>query len=126
VRSPLLQRTSWLIKQTLDLAAIRHAASLLVGEHDFAAFRTSGCVAATTRREIFSITVTEAENLLLIDVCGSGFLKNMVRMLVGTLIDIGRGKRPVTDISALLAGNGTISPALTAPPQGLCLLEVYY
>lgn len=126
VRSPLLQRTSWLIKQTLDLAAIRQAASLLVGEHDFAAFRTSGCVAATTRRQIFSMTISEVENLLLIDVCGSGFLKNMVRMLAGTLIEIGRGKRPVSDISELLAGNESITPALTAPPQGLCLMEVYY
>jgi tRNA pseudouridine38-40 synthase len=126
VRSPLQMRTSWLVRQVLDLTAIREAASLLVGEHDFAAFRTSGCAAATTRRQIFSLDVNESENLLLIDVCGSGFLKNMVRMLVGTLIEVGRGKRPVADVSALLSCRAAVSPALTAPPQGLCLLNVYY
>jgi len=126
VRSPLQLRTSWHIRQALDLEAIRQASCLLVGEHDFAAFRTSGCVAATTRREIFSVKVSEVENLLLIDVCGSGFLKNMVRMLVGTLVEIGRGKRSVTDVSALLSGSSAVAPALTAPPQGLCLMDVYY
>ncbi|HEY5674514.1 MAG TPA: tRNA pseudouridine(38-40) synthase TruA [Malonomonas sp.] len=126
VRSPLQQRTSWQIRQKLDHVAVRQAADLLVGEHDFAAFRTSGCVAATTRRQIFSVKVSEEENLLLIDVCGSGFLKNMVRMLVGTLIEVGRGRRPVTDVSALLSGCSSVAPALTAPPQGLCLMAVYY
>ncbi len=126
VRSPLQRQTSWQVRQILDLQAIRQAAGLLLGEHDFAAFRTSGCAAETTRRRIFSIEVNETGNLLLIDICGSGFLKNMVRMMVGTLIEIGRGKRPLSDISALLSGHAEVSPALTAPPQGLCLVKVYY
>ena len=126
VRSPLQMRTSWQVRQTLDLETIRQAAGLFVGEHDFVAFRTSGCAAETTRRKIFSVSVTESDNLLLIDVCGSGFLKNMVRMMVGTLIEVGRGKRPVADIASLLSVSVAVAPALTAPPQGLCLLDVYY
>ena len=126
VRSPLQRRTSWQVRQTLDLEKIQQAADLLIGEHDFAAFRTSGCAAETTRRQIFSVEVRESGNLLLIDVCGSGFLKNMVRMIVGTLIEIGSSKRPIEDVSALLLGHAGVAPALTAPPQGLCLVEVYY
>ena len=126
VRSPLQMRTSWQVRQTLDLEAMRQAAAMFVGGHDFAAFRTSGCAAATTVRQIFSVEISESGNLLQIDVCGSGFLKNMVRMMVGTLVEIGRGKRPVEDVSALLFRSVRVGPALTAPAQGLCLLAVYY
>ncbi len=126
VRSPLQRKTSWQIRQPLDLQAMRTAAELLQGKHDFATFRTSGCAAGTTCREIFKLELTEADCLLYIDVSGSGFLKNMVRMMVGTLVEIGRGKRPVEDISRLLAGDPQVAPALTAPAQGLCLMEVWY
>lgn len=126
IRSPLQRHACWQIRQSLDLAAMKSAAEKFVGEHDFAAFRTSGCGAETTRRQIFSIELKTAGNLLHIDVCGSGFLKNMVRMIVGTLVEIGRGKRPVEDVSMLLNGNLDVGPALTAPAQGLCLMEVWY
>lgn len=126
VRSPLQRHTCWRIKQPLDLPAMKLAAEQFVGEHDFAAFRTSGCGAETTTRNIFSVELTEQGRLLHIDVCGSGFLKNMVRMMVGTLIEIGRGKRPVEDVACLLAGSSDVGPALTAPAQGLCLMEVWY
>jgi len=126
VRSPLQMRTSWQVRQPLDLDMMRAAAALFVGEHDFAAFRTSGCAALTTLRKIDSIEIIEVGSLLLINVRGTGFLKNMIRMMVGTLVEIGRGKRQSGDISALLSGAGDVSPALTAPPQGLCLMEVYY
>lgn len=126
IRSPLLRHTSWQIKQRLDLSAMKTAAQQFVGEHDFAAFRTTGCAAETTLREIFSVELLETENLLHVDVCGSGFLKNMVRMMVGTLVEIGRGKRPAEDVSLLLSGSSANGPALTAPAQGLCLMEVWY
>ncbi|MCK4621938.1 MAG: tRNA pseudouridine(38-40) synthase TruA [Desulfuromonadales bacterium] len=126
VRSPLLMRTSWQVRQSLDLSAMRRAAGLFVGEHDFAAFRTSGCSAETTCRKVYSVDLSSTDRLLLIDISGSGFLKNMVRMMVGTLVEIGRGKRQVTDISELLLRNRDVGPSLTAPPQGLCLMEVWY
>ncbi len=126
VRSPLYMRTSWQVRQELDVELMRQAAAGFIGEHDFSAFRTTGCAAATTRRRIDSVVLQESGELLYIDVCGSGFLKNMVRMMVGTLVEIGRGKRPVEDISRMLSGQGSGRAALTAPAQGLCLLEVWY
>jgi len=126
VRSPLQRLTSWQVRQPLDLEAMRAAAAFFVGFHDFSAFRTSGCAAETTRREIFSLELLEDGRLLYIDVRGSGFLKNMVRMMVGTLVEVGRGKRPVTDIDRLLCGGSDTAPALTAPAHGLCLQEVWY
>lgn len=126
VRLPLLRKISWQVKQPLAVDAMEQAARSFIGQHDFAAFRTTGCAAETTIREIFSLNFTEEGSLLHIDVCGSGFLKNMIRMMVGTLVDIGRGKRPVGTIQRLLTDATSVSPPLTAPPQGLCLMEVWY
>ncbi len=126
VRSPLLSRTSWLVRHPLDLELMRRAAGAFVGEHDFSAFRTVGCAAATTTREIFSLELREQGALLQIDVCGSGFLKNMVRMMVGTLVEVGRGKRNLVDVEKMLSGQQVDTPALTAPAAGLCLVEVWY
>jgi len=126
VRSPLDSRASWLVRGALDLAAMRTAADLLVGEHDFAAFRSSGCVARTTVRRLSAVAISEDGPFLHIDVHGSGFLKNMVRMLVGTLVEVGRGKRPAQDIVRLLAHEPGVRCGPTAPPQGLCLMAVSY
>ncbi|MDO3379419.1 tRNA pseudouridine(38-40) synthase TruA [Geoalkalibacter halelectricus] len=125
VRSPLYARYSWQLRADLDLAAMRQAASALVGRHDFQAFRTAGCAARTTTREIFSVDFAAEGKLLFIDVRGSGFLRNMVRVMVGTLVEIGLGKRPPEDMARLVGdGRGRAGP--TAPPQGLCLMEVWY
>jgi len=126
VRSPLEHKTSWQVKKPLDLEKMEQAAQSFLGRHDFAAFRTSGCSAETTIREIFSITFIEDDTLLYIDVCGSGFLRNMIRMMVGTLVQIGRGKRPVSVIRNLLEGTAPEVSPLTAPAQGLCLMEVWF
>lgn len=127
VRSPLTARTAWHLRGPLDLDAMRQAAAHLVGEHDFRAFRSSTCASRTTVREIFSIDISAHDDLLFIDVRGSGFLKNMVRMLVGTLVEIGLGKRPIDDMRKLLTEHeeGLLS-GQTAPAHGLCLMEVWY
>jgi tRNA pseudouridine38-40 synthase len=126
VRSPLESKTSWQVKQPLDLEKMRQAARDFLGQHDFSAFRTSGCSAKTTTRKIFSIDLSEAGSLLHIDIRGSGFLKNMIRMMCGTLVEIGRGKREVVVIRQLLEGDGVVAPPLTAPAHGLCLMEVWF
>lgn len=126
VRSPLSGRRAWQLRGTLDLEAMRMAAQLLVGEHDFAAFRASGCMAKTTVRRLDDIKLEEEGTLLHIDVRGSGFLRNMVRMLVGTLVDIGKGKRPVDDIPRLLTNEPGLRSGPTAPAHGLCLMTVDY
>ena len=126
VRSPLAGRNSWLVRGDLDLVLMREAASMLVGEHDFGAFRASGCAARETVRLLESIDLREDGDFLHIEVRGSGFLRNMVRLLTGTLVEIGRGKRPVADIPRLLAREPGVRAGVNAPPQGLCLMEVYY
>ncbi|MCF6264970.1 MAG: tRNA pseudouridine(38-40) synthase TruA [Desulfuromusa sp.] len=126
VRSPLEHKISWQVKKNLDLEKMEQAAQDFLGSHDFAAFRTSGCSADTTIREIFSIDFNEDGSLLYIDICGSGFLRNMIRMMVGTLVQIGRGKRPVSVIQNLLEGTVPEISPLTAPAQGLCLMDVWF
>lgn len=126
VRSPLAARSAWYLRGSLDLDLMRAAAASLVGEHDFRAFRSSSCVAKTTIREIFRIDVTAADDFIYIDVRGSGFLKNMVRMLAGTIVDVGLGRRPMEDVATLVAGTDDMVCGQTAPAHGLCLQEVWY
>lgn len=126
VRSPLAARYAWHLRGSLDLDLMRAAAKSLVGAHDFAAFRSSGCVAKTTVREIFSLDILPDNEFIYIDIRGSGFLKNMVRMIVGTLVDVGMGRRPVEDVAMLLARTSAMSCGPTAPAHGLCLQEVWF
>ena len=126
VRSPLERRTSWRIKAPLDLDLMKQACETLVGVHDFAAFRSAGCSSSVTQKEIFDITLTEVDSLLYVDVYGSGFLRHMVRMMVGTLVDVGRGRRSLDALRLMLADPANALAAITAPPQGLCLMHVDY
>jgi tRNA pseudouridine38-40 synthase len=126
VRSPLHERYSWHIRGPLDLEAMTGAATSFVGRQDFRAFRTTGCAARTTEREIYSFEISREDDLVHLDVRGSGFLRNMVRVMVGSLVEIGFGKLTVECIASLLAGQPEISPGATAPPQGLCLMDVWY
>jgi tRNA pseudouridine38-40 synthase len=126
VPSPLAWPFSWHIRSTLDVETMAKAAQDFVGRHDFAGFRSSNCDAQTTIREIFSISVRREEQMVTIDVRGNGFLKNMVRRMAGTLVKIGLEKKPSDEIQRLLSQTKESSSGLTAPPQGLCLMEVWY
>lgn len=126
VRSPLERRTSWRIKPLLDLDRMLQACTVLTGLHDFSAFRSAGCSSAVTQKEIYDISLTEADMLLYVDVYGSGFLRHMVRMMVGTLVEIGRGRRSVENLRLMLTDPGNAPAAITAPPHGLCLMQVDY
>jgi len=126
IRSPLAGRFSWHVPASLDLGAMRAGADYVVGRHDFRAFRTAGCDAKTTVREVFSISIRNAGPMIVVDVRGEGFLRNMVRMLVGTLVEIGLNRREPGDVCRILNGEPDLRPGPTAPPQGLCLMEVWY
>ncbi|MDY0190465.1 MAG: tRNA pseudouridine(38-40) synthase TruA [Desulfuromonas sp.] len=126
IRSPLHNRTAWHCAGALDIAKMRAAAQLLVGDHDFAAFRSSSCVAKTTRRTIYAVDVSARGEMVIFDVRGSGFLKNMVRVLVGTLVDVGRGAISSAKISELLLTGRRKEAGRTAPAHGLCLMKVWY
>ena len=97
-----------------------------VGSHNFAAFRASNCVAKTTVRRIDAVQITSQGNRITIDVIGGGFLKNMVRVMVGTLVDIGKGRFAPSDIDRLLQRGDRKEAGSTAPACGLCLIEVVY
>jgi tRNA pseudouridine38-40 synthase len=126
MRSPLIARTAWHLRGELDLDLIRCAAEYMVGVHDFSAFRTSGCVAKTCKRDIYQIDIVAENELIYIDIKGSGFLRNMVRIMAGTLVEVGQGKRPADDLQKLLLGEEGVLCGPTAPAHGLCLQEVWY
>ncbi len=126
VRSPLEARTSWHIRGRLDEEAMAEGAAAFVGCHDFSAFRGTGCASKTTVREVFSVEMVREGQLLHVDVKGSGFLKNMVRVMVGTLFEIGLGKMTVVDLRQLLQGGGRDQAGRTAAASGLCLMKVWY
>lgn len=126
VRSPLERRTSWRIKAVLDLGLMQQACTLLTGIHDFSAFRGAGCSSLVTQKKIYNITLTEADRLLFVDIHGSGFLRHMVRMMVGTLVEVGRGRRSIASLRLMLTDPGNAPAAITAPPHGLCLMKVDY
>ena len=126
VSSPLIKRYGWHVKPALDIELMNRAASYLIGQHDFAAFRSSGCTAKTTVREIYSARFKKHGRQFYFDIIGSGFLRNMVRVIVGTLIEVGDGSRSYEDIDKLLKTGQRDRSGVTAPPQGLCLMQVWY
>ena len=105
---------------------MRAAAAALIGEHDFAAFRAAGCTAKTTRRRVEAIDVARVGERLILDVRGNAFLRHMVRIVTGTLVEVGEGRRPVGEVSEILASGDRTRAGQTAPPHGLELIEVRY
>jgi tRNA pseudouridine38-40 synthase len=126
VRSPLHGRTSWHIRAPLDLPAMRDAATVFIGEHDFAAFRAADCERKTTVRILRRLDVEDDGPLIRFDVEGTAFLKNMVRILVGTLVAVGRGKLTRADLVRIQAARDRTQAGMTAPARGLTLVYVNY
>ncbi len=126
---PFVRRLVWHIPQRLDVPAMQRAAVLLLGEHDFAAFQaTGGDVRTTTRRILESRLADEPgpPRYLRYQVTGTGFLRHMVRNIVGTLVDIGKGRWPADEMTAILASRSRHRAGATAPPHGLVLVRVDY
>ena len=126
VRSPHARFTSWHIRDSLDITAMKRAAMQFTGTHNFGAFRASNCSAQTSVRRIDSVEIMRDGQYMYIEVTGSGFLKNMVRIMVGTLIDIGRHRMAPDSIAYLLQNPDRKKAGVTAPACGLCLVEVFY
>ncbi len=127
VRSPFWTRHAWHVLHPLDTDAMRQAAAVLVGEHDFSSFRAAGCDAAQPVRRLFVSELTQVSpGLLVYRVTATAFLRHMVRNIVGTLAEIGRGRRLASAMPALLAARNRDLAGPTAPPHGLCLTAVEY
>ncbi len=111
---------------TPDFDAMQQAASTVIGTHDFAAFKCSDSEMENTVRTITLSEWTKNGNLWVYSVTGNGFLYNMVRILVGTMLEIGSGKRPVSDMQKALESKDRKQSGATAPAHGLCLMRVVY
>lgn len=117
----------WQIRRPLDVDAMSRGLAHIIGTHDFKAFEGTGSPRAHTNREIFHAEIKkEPEGILAITMEGSGFLRFMVRNIVGTLVEVGTGKRTPEDIRQILASRDRSRAGATAPPQGLFLVRVDY
>lgn len=110
----------------LDAHRMHDAAQALLGEHDFSSFRSAECQANHAVRLMKRICVTRVQDRVIIEVTANGFLHNMVRILAGCLLAIGRGDRPVTWMSTLLHARDRTQGGMTAKPQGLCFIQPGY
>lgn len=119
-------RYAWHYKYPLDTEKMKAAAKPFVGEHDFIGFASSGFTVKTTVREIYSLDVSREGDIITIDIWGSGFLYNMVRIIAGTLVFTGCNKLDPNDMAKIIESRDRDRAGITAPPQGLCLKEVYY
>ena len=109
-----------------DVAAMQRAAALLVGEHDFKSFCGNPKMKKSTVRLVDRIEIVQKRDYLYLNFHGTGFLQNMVRILVGTLLEVGFGKRPAEQMPAILESRDRTQAGYTVPPQGLCLMKVDY
>jgi len=125
-RSPRWRERAWHVAEPLALARMQAGTEPLLGEHDFAAFRAAGCTARTTRRRIDDVTIEPEGELVRVDVRGNAFLRNMVRIVVGTLVEVGIGRREPAQVAEILASLDRTRAGITAPAHGLELMEVRY
>jgi tRNA pseudouridine38-40 synthase len=121
----LRDRVAW-FHYGLDKVPMREAANALVGEHDFTSFRAIGCQAKHAVRQVHYLEVDGDDSLCEVRVGANGFLHHMVRNIVGVLMAIGRGDRPVSWAAEVLAARDRTSGGVTAPPEGLYFVRVDY
>lgn len=140
IEDPFERQRSWFVPQGLDLEAMRTALAVLVGTHDFAAFEGPRSAVRDTTRTVIAARLDPCEpeggsetmvravpgRLLVCRIARDGFLRHMVRAIVGTLVEIGRGTRPADDMPGILASRDRRRAGRTAPPHGLYLVRVEY
>lgn len=126
IESALYKDLQLHISTKLDIDKMREAIKYFIGKHDFASFKSSGTSSKDSVREIYKAEIIEDGNLIKIELTGSGFLYNMVRIISGTLVDVGLGKISPSDIPNIIESKDRKNAGKTLPPQGLYLVEVYY
>lgn len=125
-RQPLERRTSYFYHYPLDVSAMQKAAAYLVGEHDFTSFASVHAQTNTYVRMIYALDVVREGDMIRIRVQGNGFLYNMVRIIAGTLIQVGAGIKKPEDMESILAGKDRELAGPTAPAHGLTMIGLEY
>lgn len=120
------RKYQWQMEEVLDVARMKEAAGLLLGEHDFKGFCTKASRKKSTIRRIDAIDIEETENAVILHFFGNGFLYNMVRILTGTLVEIGIGTREISTIEEIFERKERVLAGITAPAKGLTLVRVKY
>lgn len=124
--SPFYLNRAWHVHEPLDLDAMRAAIRCLEGKHDFSAFRAAGCDAAHPVRTVYRTALEQRGELLAYIIEATAFLRHMVRNIVGTLVEVGRGVRSPQSFAELLEARDRTKAGATAPPHGLYLVKVKY
>ena len=125
-RLPQMRNNTFFCHYALDLETMNEAAQYLVGEHDFKSFCGNKQMKKSTVRKLFAIDIKEDGDYVILDFHGAGFLQNMVRILTGTLVEVGAGRMEPAYMEEVLTGRCRQLAGPTAPPQGLCLMQVDY
>jgi len=125
-RDPFLWPYTWFIPYPLDMEGIRACLPILRGEHDFSAFSVAKKDGRGGVRRLMNISMVNEGRHLVIEFLGSGFLRKQVRRMVGTLVEVGRGRFTPDQLTCILSSRDPAGAGLTAPPQGLFLVKVYY
>ena len=124
--SAIYRNLQYHVRQKLDLDKMKIASNYFVGTHDFTSFMASGSSIKTTIRTVYSLNLHEEDGMITIDIHGSGFLYNMVRIIAGTLIDVGLGRVKPEAIINIIKAKDRIKASKTAGPHGLYLADVDY
>lgn len=114
------------IEEMLNIDAMREAAALLIGTHDYISFCGNKKFKKSSVRTVTDIEITESEGKIRIAFTGDGFLQNMVRIMAGTLMEVGLGKKEVASMPAIIRAKSREAAGMMAPPEGLFLKKVYY
>jgi tRNA pseudouridine38-40 synthase len=125
--SALLRDYAWFIHDELDLTSMKKCITLLIGSHNFSSFRASGDESSHSMREVIRLEIEGRDsNLIVVTIEANAFLREMVRSIVGTLVDVGRGKTSFAEFKEILEAQDRRRAGMTAPAQGLFLTEVTY
>ena len=129
VPDPFESKRAWFLPKPIDekrLALMNSAAAHIVGKHDFSAFMAEGSDAVDTVRNVKSLTVEKVGDIVEVRICADGFLYNMVRIIVGTLVEVAYGRFTPDDVLRILESCRRVNAGMTAPPHGLYLNKVVY
>lgn len=126
IPSAFHHRYAYFVPQRLKVESMAEALKGVVGTHDFAAFKAVGSTVKSNTRTIFESGLEQQGPLIIIKLRGNGFLYNMVRIIAGTVLEVGKGKLKPEDIPEIIASGNRIMAGPTAPPQGLCLEHIEY